>query len=209
MELAHELIEKCKSTGILTEASIRKYPLRSGNIAVVLKAYALKLRMPFIIEASKLTELDVYRLYMTDAGLDWLINEFKGYTLAFLRTGFQFVFSNAGVKDLENIEEYQGLNNFKGLIGVNYKVGTMHPAVLVRKYGKNGSMELETKYDTLAEARKDVLHLTRFYPADQFTLYRLSLNKKNGVYYKHKVPLFLEENRRGLTVNLPHLKGHV
>jgi hypothetical protein len=209
MELAHELIEKCKSTGILTEASIRKYPLRSGNIAVVLKAYALKTRMPFIIETLNLTQLDVYKLYLTPEGLDWLINEFKGYTLAFLRTGFQFVFSKAGVKDLEDIESYQGLNNFKGLVGINYKVGTMYPAVLVRKYGKNGSMGLETKYDTLAEARKDVLHLTRFYPADQFTLYRLSLNKKNGVYYKHKVPLFLEENRRGLTVNLPHLKGHV
>ncbi len=207
MELAHELIEKCKSTGILTEASIRKYPLRSGNIAVVLKAYALKLRMPFIIETINLKELDVYKLYLTPEGLDWLINEFKGYTLAFLRTGFQYVFSNATVKDLEHIENYQGLNNFKGIIGTNYKVGTMHPAVLVRKYGKNGSMELETKYDTLAEARLDVLHLTRFYPADQFTLYRLSLNKQNGVYYKKKVPLFLEENRRGVSINLPHLKG--
>jgi hypothetical protein len=209
MELAHELIEKCKSTGILTEASIRKYPLRSGNIAVVLKAYALKLRMPFIIETINLKELDVYKLYLTPEGFDWLINEFKGYTLAFLRTGFQFVFSKAGVKDLKDIESYQGLNNFKGLVGINYKVGTMYPAVLVRKYGKNDSMELETKYDTLAEARKDVLHLTRFYPADQFTLYRLSLSKQNGVYYKHKVPLFLEENRRGVPINLPHLKGKV
>ena len=209
MELAHELIEKCKSTGILTEASIRKYPLRSGNIAVVLKAYALKLRMPFIIDTVNLEELDVYRLYLTDVGLEWLINEFKGYTLAFLRTGFQFVFSNAGVKDLENLESYRGLSNFKGLSGINFKIGQRNPAVLIRSYGKNGLMKLETKYDTLAEARKDVLHLTRFYPAEQFTLYRLAKSKSKGVYLKHKVPLFLEENRRGVSVNLPHLKGHV
>jgi hypothetical protein len=209
MEIAHELIEKCKSTGILTEASIRKYPLRSGNIAVVLKAYALKVRMPFIIEASKLKELDVYKLYMTDAGLDWLINEFKKYTLAFLRTGFQFVFSNAGVKDLENLKDYRGLNNFKGLVGINYKVGTTHPALLVRQYGKNNKMILETQYDTLVEARKDVLYLTRFYPLEQFTLYRLTKSKGKDVYSRYKVPLFLETNRRGVPINLPHLKGKV
>jgi hypothetical protein len=207
MELAHELIEKCKSIGIFTEASIRKYPLRSGNIAVVLKAYALKLRMPFTIDTVKLNELDVYKLYMTDAGLDWLINEFKKYTLAFLRTGFQFVFSNASVKDLENIDHYSGLNNFKGISGINFKMGTRNPALLVRRYGKNNKMILETQYDTLVDARKDVLHLTRFYPAEEFTLYRLAKSKSKGIYLKHKVPLFLEENRRGVSVNLPHLKG--
>jgi hypothetical protein len=209
MEIAHELIEKCKSTGILTEASIRKYPLRSGNIAVVLKAYALKLRMPFTIDTVKLNELDVYRLYLTPEGLEWLINEFKGYTLAFLRTGFQFVFSNASVKDLESIEQYQGLNNFKGISGINFKMGERNPALLVRQYGKNNKLIIETRYDTLVDARKDVLHLTRFYPAEQFTLYRLAKSKSKGIYLRHKVPLFLEENRRGLTVNLPHLKGKV
>jgi len=207
MELAHELIEKCKSTGILTEASIRKYPLRSGNIAVVLKAYALKTRMPFIIETLNLTQLDVYKLYLTPEGLDWLINEFKVYTLAFLKTGFQFVFSNASVKDLENIDHYSGLNNFKGISGINFKMGTRNPALLVRRYGKNNKMILETQYDTLVDARKDVLHLTRFYPAEEFTLYRLAKSKSKGIYLKHKVPLFLKENRRGVSVNLPHLKG--
>ncbi len=209
MELANELIEKCIRTGILTEASIRRYPLRPGNIAVVIKAYALKLRMPFVIDTVNLKELESRRLYLTNAGLVWLIQEFKQYTLAFLRTGFQFVFSNASVKDLENIETYQGLNNFKGIIGSNFKMGQRNPALLIRQYGKNGSMILETHFDTLEEARKEVLHLTRFYPAEQFTLYRLSKHKGKDVYSRYKVPLFLEANRRGVSINLPHLKGKV
>lgn len=206
MELAHELIDKCISTGILTKGKIRKYPLRPGNIAVVLKAYALKVRMPFVIETQNLKELEPYKLYLTKEGLSWLINEFKQYTPVFLRTAFQFVFSNASAKDFEDIENYINLNNFKGLSGSNYKVGTTHPAVLVRT---NGKLKVETEYDTLAEARQDVLHLTRFYPADQFKLYRLIKAKTKDVYYRYEVPLFLEANRRGVPVNLPHLKGKV
>jgi hypothetical protein len=207
MEQSHDYIVSCINTGILTKQILRKYPLSSANIAVVVKAYALKLRMPFIIDTLNFEELTEYRLYLTDAGLEWLIQEFKQYTLVFLRTAFQFVFSNATQKDIDNLEQYKGLNNFKGLIGTNYKVGTTHPALLVRTYGKNNKLKIETRYDTLVEARKEVLYLTRFYPAEQFTLYRLAKSKSKDVYLKYEVPLFLKENRRGVPINLPHLKG--
>ena len=200
-------IAQCIDIGILTKLSIRKYPLRPGNIAVVLKAYALNAKIPFEIDNQNLNVFESYRLFLTEKGLAWLINEFKKYTLAFLRVGFQYTFSQASQHDLENIDNYSGLNNFKGVSGINYKQGTQNKALLVRQYGKNNKLRVETMFDTLVDARKEVLHLTRYYPAEQFTLYRLSKQKKNGVYYKYKVPLFLEENRRGLAVNLPHLKG--
>jgi len=200
-------IAQCIDIGILTTASIRKYPLRSGNIAVVLKAYALNAKLPFEIDNNNLDVYESYRLFLTEKGLAWLINEFKKYTPAFLRTGFNYAFSIASQADIDNIDNYVGLNNFKGLIGINYKQGTQNKALLVRQYGKNNKLRVETMFDTLVDARKEVLHLTRYYPAEQFTLYRLSKEKKNGVYYKKKVPLFLTENRRGSTMNLPHLKG--
>ena len=200
-------IDQCLDIGIFTKASVRKYPLRAGNIAVVLKAYALSARLPFDIESKNLDVFDAYRLYLTDKGLAWLLAEFKKYTPAFLRTGFHYAFSVASEKDMEDIDNYVGLNNFKGLIGTNYKQGTQNKAMLVRVYGKNNKLKVETIFDTLVDARKEVLHLTRYYPAEQFTLYRLSKEKKNGVYLKSKVPLFLEANRRGMTMNLPHLKG--
>lgn len=202
-------ITQCIDTGILTTATIRKYPLRAGNIAVVLKAYALNAKIPFEIDNQNLDVFENYRLFLTDKGLSWLINEFKKYTLAFLRTAFQYTFSMASQHDLENLDHYDGLNNLKGIVGINFKQGTQNKALLVRQYGMNNKLKIETMFDTLVDARKEVLHLTRYYPAEQFTLYRLSKQKKNGVYYKYKVPLFLEENRRGMTMNLPHLKGKV
>jgi hypothetical protein len=120
-----------------------------------------------------------------------------------LRSTFPHVFAN--LKDIKELETYFGLNNFKGLVGENYKAGTKNKAILVRTFGVN---KIEYEFDTLVEARKEVLSLSRYYPLEQFTLYYLFKNKK-GVYYKQKAPLILESNRRGVSINLPHLKGKV
>jgi hypothetical protein len=208
MESTDYYVSQCITTGILTTDRIRKYPLRPSSIAVVVKAFALKARMPFEIDAHKVNEFDTYRLYLTDKGLAWLLNEFKQYTLVFLRSTFQYVFSQATPKDIENLEQYQGLNNFRGIVGVNYKAGATHPALIVREYGKNNKLKTETQYNTLVDARQELLHLTRFYPIEQFKLFRLIKTKK-GTYTRSSVPLFLETNRRGVPVNLPHLKGKV
>jgi hypothetical protein len=199
---ADKYIDQCIAIGLLTKEKIRKFPLRSASIAVILKTYALYNKLPFTINTKKLNIFDDYKLYLTFEGYLWVINEFKKYSLTFLKNTFQFVFSN--LEDIKDLENCVGLNNLKGVSGVNYKVGTINSAVLIRQ---KGLIKKEYVYKTLAEARKDVLNLTRFYPAEQFTLYRTG--KTKGVYYKQKVPLILESNRRGMSSILPHLKGKV
>jgi hypothetical protein len=199
-ELVAKYIDQCITVGILTPEKIRKYPLKEGNIGVVLKAYALHSRLPFALDNSDVSIYQGYNLYLTKDGYKWLINEFKSFTLAYLRSAFQHVFIN--LNDIKSIDKYEGLNNFKGLSGINYKVGTLNGAILVREQGVR---KHELYFTTLAEARKEVLNLSRFYPIENFTLYRTGEIK--GVYYKQKVPLILESNRRGVPVNLPHLKG--
>jgi len=202
-DLIQQYIDQCLRIGLLTSKVIRKYPLRSANLAVFLKAYALHAKAPFTLDNQNFSLFDEYRLYLTHAGLTWLMHEFKQYTLLFLRTTFQFVFSN--LKDMKDFDHYNGLNNFKGITGVNFKSGARNEAILVRH---KGSVIETFDFKNLIEARKEVLSMSRFYPMEQFTLYRTGVSSK-GVYYKHKVPLILEPNRRGMAINLPHLKGKV
>jgi hypothetical protein len=196
------IIAECIRVGILTQDIIRKYPLQNGNLAVVLKVYALYVRLPFVFDYKNLEEYKEYKLYLTETGYAWIINEFKKYTLIYLRSTFPHLFAN--LKSIEHINGYTGLNNLKGLTGVNYLAGTKGGALLVRK---QGTRTFEETFDTLLEARKEVLNLSRFYPIENFILYRTGY--RNGVYYKNKVQLILESNRRGVPVNLPHLKGNV
>jgi hypothetical protein len=156
--------------------------------------------LPFTLDNNDISIYDNYKLYLTEDGYRWLIDEFKKYTLVFLRSTFQHVFAN--LNDISKINNYKGLNNFKGISGINYKAGTKSGAVLVRK---QGARVHELFFTTLTEARKEVINLTRFYPVEDFILYLVTNSK--GVYYKQKVPLILESNRRGVPVNLPHLKG--
>jgi hypothetical protein len=199
-DLVDKYIDQCINVGILTPEKIRKYPLKEGNIGVVLKAYALHSKLPFTLDNNDVSIYNNHKLYLTKEGYEWIIQEFKKYTLVYLRSTFQHLFVN--LKDIKDIETHNGLNNLKGITGINYKEGTVNGAVLVRKQGVRTH---ELFFTTLAEARKEVINLTRFYPAENFNLYRM--HKVKDVYYRHKVPLILESNRRGVSINLPHLKG--
>jgi len=201
--LIQQYIDQCSRIGLLTSKKVRKYFLRPSSLAVVLKTYALHTKTPFEINLFNLDLYNDYKLYLTDEGLTWLLNEFKSYTLLFLKSIFNYIFFD--LKDIKDIDTHDGLNNFKGIIGINYKAGTLNKAILIRKV--NASLT-EYKFDNLIEARKEVLSLSRFYPIEQFTLYRTGETAK-GVYYKQKVPLILGSNRRGMAINLPHLKGKV
>lgn len=198
--LVEQYLYQCMTADILTVEKVRQYPLRPGNLGVVLKLYSLYAKLPFVFDNMDISVYEDKYMYLTPAGYNWLINEFKKYTLAYLRSTFKHVFAN--LKSIEDINTYKGLNNFRGIAGENYKAGTLSGAILVREYGIK---KYEWSFSTLAEARKEVINLTRFYPVEQFTLYRT--RKSKGVYYKQKVPLILESNRRGVPVNLPHLKG--
>ncbi len=198
--LVDQYLYQCMTVGILTVDKFRNYPLRPGNLGVVLKLYSLYAKLPFVFDITNISDYENKDMYLTLEGYDWLINEFKKYTLIYLRSTFRHVFSN--LKDIQDIDTYKGLNNFKGIVGENYKAGTLSNAILIREYG---TKKYEWSFTTLLEARKEIINLTRFYPIEQFTLYRT--RKSKGVYYKQRVPLILETNRRGMSINLPHLKG--
>jgi hypothetical protein len=201
--LANQYIDQCLRIGLLTKEKIRKYPLRAANLVIVVKVYALHAKLPFTIDTKNIHLFENEKLYLTEVGLQWLMNEFKKYTLPYLRSTFQYIFPN--LKDIKDIDTYDGTNNFKGITGINYKAGTTNKAVLVRS---KGASVKQFEFINLVEARKELLSLTRFYPLEEFTLYRTGTDSK-GVYYRHKVPLILESNRRGTAINLPHLKGKV
>lgn len=196
-DLIQSYITQCINIGILTEEKIRKYKLKPGSLAVILKVFALYNKVPFEFSTH---ELDInysnYDLYLTKQGYEWLVTEFKKFTLSYLRATFSHIFLR--LNDLNKLEQYNGLNNFKGISGTNYKAGTKTAAILIRKQGVRTH---ELYFHTLAEARKEVINLTRFYPVENFTLYMVNKN------IKQKVPLILESNRRGVPINLPHLKG--
>lgn len=200
-------IDKCKSLGILTEEPIRKYPLRSANLAMVLKAYSVEAYLPYDIDARNYDILDD-KLYLTDAGLKWLYSVFEKHSLAYLKRVFQFVFSKATPASLNQLDAYEGMSNFKGITGDKPKAGSKQKAILIRAHGKNGAIKDVYNFNTLHEARQEVLMLTRFYPLEEFTLYRIRKQTKKGkvYHYKEEVPLVLPPSKRGLSVNLPHLK---
>jgi hypothetical protein len=191
--------------GILTDKPIRKYPLRAANLAMVLKAYAVASRLPYTVDNHNFDELSEYRLYLTEGGLEWLYNLFKQYSLAYLRSTFQFIFSAATEADVQNPEQYAGYNNFRGTIGDMPKAGTKQKAILVRRVGR---VDRKYEFNSILEAREEFFNLSRYFPADQFKLYRIRKNTKRGkvYYYEQEIPLVLEKSKRGVAVNLPHLK---
>lgn len=209
MELhTHQYILRCVALGILTDKSPRKYPLRAANLALVLKAYAIAMHLPYTINNQRYDLMEGYTYYLTEGGYEWLMNFFQQYSLPYLRSTFHFLFANATKVDIDNPEQYQAYNNFRGTVGERPKAGTKQKAVLVRTY-KN--MKKEYHFDTIAEARQELLMLTRYFPLNEFTLYRVRKNTRaEGVtYYRSEIPLLIEKSGRGTAVNLPHVRGQL
>lgn len=196
-EFSAKYIKRCVRIGILTEEEIHKYPLRSANLAMVLKAYAIASKQPYELKGS-FKILDHYNLYLTEEGFEWLLGFFQMHSFKFLRRTFTFVFSLAERRDVAN-PDYQGYRNFRGLTGDRPKAGTKQGALLVRTYGRNNERTQEYSFKNLREARKEVFRFLRFYPPEQFTLYRIH---KQG--HRVKVPLILEPNNRGIALRGNH-----
>jgi hypothetical protein len=199
LEFSERYITRCIDIGILTKKKIHEYPLRNANLAMVLKAYAVSTHKPYTVDKN-FEVLDDHKLYLTDGGFEWLLATFSMHSLQYLRSTFHFVFSNATEDDIDN-PKYMGYNNFRGITGDRPKAGTKQKAVLVHTQGK---LVKEYRFDTLREARKELLMLSRFYPIDEFTLYRIRKNK--GSTYRSEVRTVLPENKRGAVSNLPHLR---
>lgn len=188
-------IHVCRRIGILTTEKMRKYPLRKANLAMILKAYAIIAKLPYEINHKRFKELPDDELYLTDRGWTWLLEVFNRHSLDYLKSTFHVIFMNATEEDVIN-EDYEMYSNFRGLTGVKQKAGTKQKAVLIRNVGRS---KHEFPFETLREARAELLRLSRFYPLDEFELYRIRKNTKNNkvYHYRSKVPLVLESNNRG------------
>ena len=197
VEYFERYIESCINAGLLTAENIHPYPLRPANLSAVLKAYAIDQNLPYKMDARNYNELEQWRLYLTDRGLSWLITVFKSHNLAYLRSAFQFVFSKATETDLDNLEMYEGLRNFKGEDGVRPKAGTKQAAMLVRRFSKHGAQVFN--FSTIREARQHLLQLSRFYPLDQFTLYRVRAQQRGTRIdrFKEEIPLLVNRTPKG------------
>lgn len=205
MEVYSDLyIQRCIEAGVLTKEPIWKYPLRPANLAMVLKTYAVATNRPYDVSNQKYHLLSHHKLYLTAAGFEWACSVYKSHTLGYLRTAFPFLFSRADERSLDHPEKYVGFRNMRGEIGERPKAGSKSRAVLVRRYGKDNKLVREYIYDTLHEARDAIPHILSVYPPEQFTLYRLK--KVKGKEYRERVALILGPSRRGVAVNLPHIK---
>ena len=197
LEYSERYITCCIERGFLTYEVIRKYPLRPANLAAVLKAYAIDENLPYQLDSSACNELEYYSVYLTDAGLLWLFGVFQAHTLPYLRSMFQFVFTKATEKDLQSIENFEGMRNFKGENGVRPKAGTKQAAILVRRFSKHGKQTFH--FSTIREARDELFVLLRFYPLEQFTLYRVRAQQRGGRIdrFKEEIPLLINTGTKG------------
>lgn len=199
-------VAKCKELGILTDDSIRKYPLRAANLAMVLKAYATDTNQPYTLNNQRYSEVfSDFALYLTEGGLEWLFDFFTRHSLSFLKSTFQFLFTNATQFEVDHPETYAGFNNLRGTVGDRPKAGTKQGAILVRTCG---NLKKTYTFDSILEAREEFFNISRYYPVEEFTLYRVRklLKKGKTTYYKEQIPLILPPSRRGLAVNLPNVR---
>lgn len=212
LEQAENLLDRCLEYGILTEEKIRKYPLRPANLQVVLKALANALYLPYEINVHRTEDIPEGEYYLTEGGFDWLILVFQSKSLEYNRVGYQFVFSKATESDMKDLRNYEGMQNFKGVRGIKPKAGSKQSAVLVRRFGPRGALKKEFPFDTLHEARDAIFELLKYYPAEEFTLYRIRKQTKKGkvYYFRDKLPLVVEpDTTKARPVNLPHLRGEI
>lgn len=158
------------------------------------------MNMPYTLHPRLTKHMPDTDYYLTVGGFEWMLFTLKQYSFAYLKSTFPLLYA-AAKADCVADPTYEMYGNFRGVVGEAPKAGTKQKAILVHRKGR---VEHEYKFDTLREARKEVISLTRFYPASAFTLYRIRKNTKRGKvsYYKSKVPLILEPTNRG-----KHLRG--
>jgi len=185
---------KCLEFGILTKEKIRKYPLLQANLAMVLKAYAVKTNRPYDLTSQRY-DIMPKDYYLTEVGLLWLLEIFSECSVEFLKRTFPFVFIK--LKDKEHLDlSFSGYANFRGERGEKNPTGVKQKAVLVHKHKRAFK---EYHYNNIKEAREALFNLSAIYPISDFTLYRVrKLNKKGKeTFYREKIPTIIENSARG------------
>lgn len=190
-------LDKCQTLGILTTEKLHKYPLLPLNLVCVLKAYAICASLPYTIDTLNLDRLDLASYYLTDTGLEWLFTVFREHSISYLRSVFPGIFAKVTEDVLQSNKLEERFKNFRGVSGVLPKVGGNPRALLVCSFAKP---EKRIPFSTLADARAEVVRLSRFYMLEDMKLYRIEYEKRKDKIIKRLRPelLVLPPSKRGL-----------
>ena len=171
---------------------MRKYPLREYNLRVICKCYAMFFNIPYLFDANDVGG-QFTDCYMTDYGLNWFYNFLRSKTIPFLKSVLPHLFSRIPADTTHlDYETCSVFNNFRGTVGVKRRAGTLQRAMVERRV-KRCTRKYE--FDSIAEARKQLMLWLRYYPADEFTLYRV--REQRGYTVREQIPLVVDNGNRG------------
>lgn len=155
-----------------------------ANLHVMLKIYAINNNLAYTYSRNN-TKGVVTEYYVTDKGLEMLYDFIKSHSLEYCRSMFSYLFVRATEEHHQHPETYAYLNNFRGTIGHKGDgYGTKQKAMIVRKVRR---CERVYNFDSIKEARAQLMIWLTAYPIEEFTLYRIRTQK--GVTFKEKLPL--------------------
>lgn len=184
----HLLCKPLVEEGLLTEEPIRKYPLTLSNLHVVLKIYAIEHFKPY---SYKLDKGIATTYYLTDKGLTWFYNWFKGRDLSYCRSLFSHLLIYANEHTLDHMETFTVLSNFRGTEGIHAVAGTKQKAKIIRTVKR---CKREYDFDSIKEARDTLRIWLTQYPIEEFKLYRVRTQK--GITFKEEIPLVVERSNK-------------
>jgi len=171
--------------GILTKDTIRRYPLRYTNLQAVMKMYAVNTNQPFTMSIYGKKGVST-EYYLTDYGLEYVYDFFKGKDLTYAKALFNYLFTHSKEDTLDHLDTYSFFDNFRGTRGTKSRRGSKQPALIIRTVGR---AEKRYEFNSIAEARDQLRLWVALYPIEQFTLYRIKTDKK-GYKYKERIKLF-------------------
>ena len=173
--------------GYLTKEKIRDHPLKYTNLQSVLKIYAINTHIPFKMSIYGNKNVST-EYYLTDCGLEYVYSFFRDKTLKYVRSIFNYLFTNATEYNVKHPEEFSYFDNFRGTKGIKTKAGSKQPALVVHKVG---NAERKYRFESIADARDQLKIWFTLYPIEDFTLYRIRTDKR-GYEYKEKIKLIVE-----------------
>lgn len=171
---------------------MRKYPLREYNFRVICKCYAMFFNIPYLFDITDVGG-QFTDCYMTDYGLNWFYNFLRSKDIPYLKTIFPHLFIRIPA-DTTHLDyaTCSVFNNFRGVTGVKRRAGTLQRAMVERRV-KRCTRKYE--FDSIAEARQQLMLWLRYYPAEEFTLYRV--REQKGYTIREQIPLVVDNSKRG------------
>lgn len=164
--------------GLLTTETLYKYPLRASSYATICKAYSLEHGLSYTLNYQQLPKL-TEKYYLTPKGITWLMEHFAKYSSEFLRSVYTPYFMR---------NDKTLLNNFYGISGERPKQGSKQKAMVVHQHKR---VRKEYHFDQLRHARQFIFDNAKFYPLEEFTLYRIRtrMRGKSVDTFREKLPL--------------------